>query len=71
MRGVGNQNWVQASIRLAPGNSGGALANSEGEVIGINTMVAGELGLAVPSNEVVPFVERALLPAAPHTRNYS
>lgn len=65
LRGVGNQNWVQATIRLAPGNSGGALANSTGEVIGINAMVAGELGLAMPSNEVVPFVERVLLPTAP------
>ena len=65
LRGVGNRNWVQATIRLAPGNSDGPLANSEGEVIGINTMVAGELGLAVPSNEVAPFVERALLPSAP------
>ena len=65
LRGVGNQNWVQASIRLAPGSSGGALANAKGEVIGVNTMVAGQLGLAVPSNEVVPFVERALRRAPP------
>lgn len=65
LRGVGDRNWVQAIIRLASGNSSGALANAAGDVMGINTMIAGHLGLAVPSNEVIPFVERAMLPQAP------
>lgn len=64
-RQIGSQNWVQARILLAPGNSGGALANASGAVVGINTMVAGPLGLAVPSSEVASFVKRALLPEAP------
>lgn len=50
--GLGPLNWIQADVRLAPGNSGGPLANARGQVIGINTMVAGGLGLAVPSNTV-------------------
>ena len=41
------------------GNSGGALANAAGAVVGINTMIAGSLGLAVPSNKVARFMDRA------------
>jgi serine protease Do len=49
---LGPTKWIQADVRLAPGNSGGPLANEQGHVIGINTMIAGGLGLAVPSNSV-------------------
>ena len=52
---LGRQPWVQADVRLAPGNSGGPLADASGQVVGINTMIAGGLSLAIPSNVVVEF----------------
>jgi serine protease Do len=51
---------VQAAVRLAPGNSGGPLADIHGRIIGINAMVMNGLGLAVPSEAV-----QRILSAAP------
>jgi len=58
------QRWVQADVRLAPGNSGGPLTDAEGRVIGINSMINGGLALAVPSNDVTRFLR--LLGQRPH-----
>lgn len=54
--GLGGRLWVQADVRLAPGNSGGPLADAHGRVIGINTMIAGGLALAIPSAVVREFL---------------
>jgi serine protease Do len=57
LRGLGSRNWVQSDVRLAPGNSGGPLTDAQGRIIGINSMVAGSLALAIPSNEVRRFLQ--------------
>jgi serine protease Do len=53
-----SQRWVVAALRLAPGNSGGLLANARGQVVGVNTMIAGGLAWAIPSAEVEGFLKR-------------
>jgi serine protease Do len=56
LNGKGSLPWVQADVRLAPGNSGGPIADVEGNVIGIAAMIVSGLALGVP----VPDVERLL-----------
>jgi serine protease Do len=48
---------IQADIRLYPGNSGGPLTDASGRVVGVNSMVGGGLGFAVPSQTVLRFLE--------------
>jgi S1-C subfamily serine protease len=53
---------IQTDAALNPGNSGGALADSRGRVVGINTAVAGAgLGLAVPINATTRRIIGALM----------
>jgi len=53
---------IAADIRLAPGYSGGGMVDATGALVGINTMISGGLGLAVPSNTVTRFVRTWLRP---------
>jgi serine protease Do len=59
-RGFGWRRWVQADVRLAPGNSGGPLADVLGQIVGINTMIAGGLALAIPAATVQRFLSAKL-----------
>jgi len=61
--GMGRQSWIRADVQLAPGNSGGPLANAEGHLIGINTAIVNGLGVAVPVNAAVAFVKRGARPS--------
>jgi serine protease Do len=53
----GSDRWIQADIQLAPGNSGGLLANAQGQVVGINSMIVRGLGFAIPSRVVQQFLQ--------------
>ena len=56
------ENVIQTDAALNPGNSGGALADGLGRVVGVNTAVAGiGLGLAVPINDATRKIISALM----------
>ncbi len=51
---------LRADVQLAPGNSGGPLLNSAGEVIGINAMIfGGDQSVAIPASVMRDFLENA------------
>ena len=64
-------NVIQTDAALNPGNSGGALADGRGCVVGINTAVAGiGLGLAVPINAATRRIVGALMSEGRFRRAY-
>jgi serine protease Do len=64
-------NVIQTDAALNPGNSGGALADGKGRVVGINTAVAGVgLGLAVPINTATRQIVAALMTEGRFRRAY-
>src|SRR5436309_6878598 len=64
-------NVIQTDAALNPGNSGGALADGSGRVVGVNTAVAGVgLGLAVPVNEATRQIVAALMTEGRFRRAY-
>jgi S1-C subfamily serine protease len=69
------ENVIQTDAALHPGNSGGALVEGAGHVVGINTAVAGAgigqgLGLAVPLNDGTRKIIAALMRDGHVTRAY-
>jgi S1-C subfamily serine protease len=61
-RGRVIEDVIQTDAALNPGNSGGALADAEARVVGINTAVAGVgLGMAVPVNDTTRRIIAALM----------
>lgn len=59
--------WVVANLHLRPGNSGGPLVDTQGKLVGINTMMTGpDVGVAIPTHILQGFLREAGLgqPAA-------
>ena len=59
----GIQSFIQTDAAVNPGNSGGALVNTRGELIGINTMISSPTGsyagysFAIPSNNAKKIID--------------
>jgi S1-C subfamily serine protease len=65
------ENVIQTDAALNPGNSGGALADGAGRVVGVNTAVAGiGLGLAVPVNPTTRGIISSLMSEGRFRRAY-
>ena len=55
------QDWIEVSLHLRPGYSGGPLADIHGRLVGINTMMTGpDVGVAIPVHAAKAFLKRNL-----------
>lgn len=61
---LGRHSWIQSDVRLAPGNSGGPLADIHGDLVGVNAMIAGPFALAIPMERVQAFLSLKSQPPA-------
>lgn len=53
--------WLQTDASISPGNSGGPLVDTQGRIIGINTLsqtAGGDLGFAIPSDTIREVLDR-------------
>lgn len=58
--GGAGQEWLAASLHLRPGHSGGPMVDTQGRLVGINTMMNGpDVGMAVPVHVAKHFLKRA------------
>jgi serine protease Do len=61
-RALGGRLYIQSTAQINPGNSGGPLFNLRGEVVGVNSMKIGMIGIegmgfSIPMNVVMDFLE--------------
>jgi S1-C subfamily serine protease len=53
--------WIALNLRLRPGHSGGPLVDTQGRLVGINTLITGpEVGFAIPVHTVTSFLKQTL-----------
>lgn len=56
------RDWIAVNLAMRPGHSGGALLNSMGQLLGVNTMISGpEVGYAVPVHVVKQFLKQTIV----------
>jgi S1-C subfamily serine protease len=58
---MSDKDWIAVAAHMRPGHSGGPLVDTEGRLVGINTMIAGpDVGFAIPLHEIKTFLKREL-----------
>jgi len=66
------RDWLAMSLQLRPGHSGGPVIDVHGQLLGVNTMMAGpQVGLAVPAHVVKRFLKEGIGPVKPRHRRWA